>query len=213
MPVELIIRCAPGLDEEGQELILRDTTCALLGAIYVDSGIAAVSAFAATHVFPALLRLRDTVSEVQPNNPLDRLNSCLKGAHLLPYFRTVQVVNEGTPDAEYVVALSVGGIEMSRGRATSSATARISAAALALANPALVSLLPAAGKQQVQEFLALTSHRPSKALSSALRDVPGLPAQAAAASLTGRAGAQRPPGGIVSNAPPAALPSAKNTTL
>ncbi len=56
-----VLAAGAGLTEEAQEQILRDATCALVAAVYTDGGIAAASAFTAEHVFPALLRLRETV--------------------------------------------------------------------------------------------------------------------------------------------------------
>jgi dsRNA-specific ribonuclease len=50
-----------GLNEEGQEQILRDCVCSLAAAVYLDRGIGAVSEFAAKHVFPPLIKLRETV--------------------------------------------------------------------------------------------------------------------------------------------------------
>jgi hypothetical protein len=58
---------------------------------HTDKGIGAVSDFAATHVFPPLLRLRETVDIVQPESHTRQLNAALKSAHLLPYYRTKQV--------------------------------------------------------------------------------------------------------------------------
>ena len=60
-------------------------------AARADQGIGGVSDFAATHVFPPLLRLRETVDVVQPESHTRRLNAVLKSAHLLPYYRTKQV--------------------------------------------------------------------------------------------------------------------------
>ena len=133
----------------GVELLLRDTTCALVAAIYADQGIAAVSAFAGEHVFPPLMKLRETVDLVQPGNALECLNAVLKAAHLLPHYRTKQVLHEGTENAEYVVGLLIGGMEMATGQGTTTQAAKSSAARAALRNSALVALLPASAKAKV----------------------------------------------------------------
>jgi dsRNA-specific ribonuclease len=146
---KLVLADLRGLSEEGQEILLRDTTCALVAAIYADQGIAAVSAFAGEHVFPPLMKLRETVDLVQPGNALECLNSVLKAAHLLPHYRTKQVLHEGTENAEYVVGLLIGGMEMATGQGTTTQAAKSSAARAALRNSALVALLPASAKAKV----------------------------------------------------------------
>jgi dsRNA-specific ribonuclease len=163
----------------------------LIAAVYLDAGIAGVSEFAAQQVFPALIKLRENIELVQPESHLERLNTVLKSAHLLPYFRTkqvpfifiylllaisslevinilFQVLNEGTTNTEYIVALSVGGIEMATGRGTNTAAARNNAAAVAMQNPSLVALLPAVAKTIVTEHLNKIGAPPSKVLSKAL---------------------------------------------
>ncbi len=50
------------------------------------------------------------VEIVQPESALERLSNVLKSVHLLPYYNQKQVINEGSPNAEYVMALMIGGI-------------------------------------------------------------------------------------------------------
>jgi hypothetical protein len=69
------------------------------------------------------------------------------------------------------------GQEMSRGRGTTSSAARNVAAAAALQNPSLLSLLPPAAKAQVADYRARFGAPPSKLLERALADPATQPAQ------------------------------------
>ncbi len=89
--------------------------------------------------------------------------------------------------------------QMATGRGTTTHAARNAAAAAALANPALVALLPPAGKAMVAEHLAATRHHPGKALSAAFNSTLGLAASAARDPSEGaNAALQLTPGAPVS---------------
>ena len=73
-------------EEDITEEIVRNATFALLGAIYLDSGMVALSDFATKHVFPALFRLRDSVEVLQISH-VEKLHDAAKSIALVPRYK------------------------------------------------------------------------------------------------------------------------------
>lgn len=150
------------------------------------------------------------------------------------------MLNPGSPEAEFVIAIMVAGIvrfnqhatflflvpahrkgmvvgeigcfiflqEMARGRGTSSHAARNAAAASALENPALLSLLPPAAKAQVADYRARFGGSRSHLVQRALAAHPHahVPPQQLAGAGAGPAGAAA---SISATAPAAHLTSSE----
>lgn len=96
--------------------ILANTFEAIVGALYLDQGIDATRGFLMKHVYSTLPTILEKALYVDPKSYLQEFTQGIWG--ITPTYEVVEEVGEDHNKA-YIVAVSLGGVELGRGRGSS----------------------------------------------------------------------------------------------
>ncbi len=114
-----------------QAAILANTVEALIGAIYLDTGIDIAKTFIATHIFPKLDSIIKSNAYIDAKSQLQEITQEKSG--ITPHYK---VLKESGPDhnKKFIVGAYMGDIELAQGEGASKQAAETNAAAKAIEN-------------------------------------------------------------------------------